>query len=536
MRLASSSGVSAGLNPAEAATFPDGAELRRWTSRRTRRHRRGMWALVGDIYSVLLTLAVIGTILAPYLRPLVTARPSSPEGAGAAAGLETFSLDPGWLVLALTMLLLALGLGPLGRLGPLFLRPLEAAWWLPMPGDRSLLLVPVARLEYLIAATAGAVLGVLPALAAGGGWVAAVAWPALLAAGVSLVLSELIKAQVHDHGVASLRRLLILSGIVACPVGTILPFPHSVLGNAVVAALAVGLVVTTVLRWRQARLCLGQVHDAALLDVVARSFGAHVSLLSLDTRAMGRLLSPAPSRPEGDAPLRLARFASSLPGPLRVIVCVAQADWILMRRQPRRLLQLGAGLTVAVMPLMTASAGGPLRAFAYLGGGWIATLAVAEPARQAWFDEGPDASWPAPPWVVRVGHLLVPAALMSVWSLLSLAPVMAVLGAAAAWEELGVVAALALLSGWAWAGAALRSGYRRMPDFAAGLVNSPVGSLPPGLVQMLTEGPDAVLVGALATALVASAIAVPTTTVLGIQAAAGAAVILWGIRTNRWSS
>ena len=78
MRLASSSGVSAGLNPAEAATFPDGAELRRWTSRRTRRHRRGMWALVGDIYSVLLTLAVIGTILAPYLRPLVTARPSSP--------------------------------------------------------------------------------------------------------------------------------------------------------------------------------------------------------------------------------------------------------------------------------------------------------------------------------------------------------------------------------------------------------------------------------------------------------------------------
>ena len=95
---------------------------------------------------------------------------------------------------------------------------------------------------------------------------------------------------------------------------------------------------------------------------------------------------------------------------------------------------------------------------------------------------------------------------------------------------------MALLSGWAWAGAALRSGYRRMPDFAAGLVNSPVGSLPPGLVQMLTEGPDAVLVGALATALVASAIAVPTTTVLGIQAAAGAAVILWGIRTNRWSS
>jgi len=31
-------------------------------------------------------------------------------------------------------------------------------------------------------------------------------------------------------------------------------------------------------------------------------------------------------------------------------------------------------------------------------------------------------------------------------------------------------------------------------------------------------------------------IAVPTTTVLGIQAAAGAVVILWGVRTNRRAS
>jgi len=53
---------------------------------------------------------------------------------------------------------------------------------------------------------------------------------------------------------------------------------------------------------------------------------------------------------------------------------------------------------------------------------------------------------------------------------------------------------------------------------------------------MLVEGPDAALVGALATALVACGIAAPTTTVLGIQAAAGAVVILWGVRTNRRAS
>ena len=83
---------------------------------------------------------------------------------------------------------------------------------------------------------------------------------------------------------------------------------------------------------------------------------------------------------------------------------------------------------------------------------------------------------------------------------------------------------------------ALRSGYRTMPDFAAGLVTSPVGSLPPGVVQMLTQGPDAAVVGALTVALVASGIAVPTTTLLGIQAAAGAVAVVWGVRTNRRAS
>ena len=216
-----------------------------------------------------------------------------------------------------------------------------------------------------------------------------------------------------------------------------------------------------------------------------------------------------------------------------MLIAVAQADWILLRRQRRRLLQMGIGLAIAMLPLLSGAVGAPLRAVAYLIGGWIATLAVAEPARQAWFDGNPDASWPVAPWVVRAGHLLVPAVLMSAWSLLSLAPAIAALGAAAAWKGLAIVVALALVSGWAWAGVALRSGYREMPDFAAGLIASPMGSLPPGVLQMLTQGPDAVVVGALTTALVASGIAVPTTALLGIQAAAGAVAVVWGVRTNR---
>ena len=59
----------------ETMTFPDGAALRRWVRRRTRRHLRGVWALVGDVYSVLLTIVVVGTIRAPYLRRMLGARP-----------------------------------------------------------------------------------------------------------------------------------------------------------------------------------------------------------------------------------------------------------------------------------------------------------------------------------------------------------------------------------------------------------------------------------------------------------------------------
>ena len=450
----------------ETMALPDGAALRTWVRRRTRRHLHGVWALVGDVYSVLLTLIVVVTILAPYLRRMLVAQPGS-VGAGALGDLATVGLDPGWGFLALIVLLAAVGVGSLGRLGPLFLRPHEAAWWLPMPGDRASLLVPVARVEYLIAATVGAAAGVLPAVAAGGGWLAAIAWPALLSAGTCLVLTELIKAQIHDRDVEPLRRRLIVAGVAAFLAGVVLAFPSSLLGNTAVALLAGALAFLAVLGWRRARGSLGKVHDAALLAVVARSFGAHVSLLSLDTRALGRLLSPDPNRPADPSPLRAARIGSRLPRPLGVLIAVAQADWILLRRQRRRLLQMGVGLAIAMLPLLSGTVGAPLRAVGYLIGGWIATLAVAEPARQAWFDGGPDASWPVAPWVVRAGHLLVPAVLMSAWSLLSLAPAIAALGATAAWKGLAIVVALALVSGWAWAGVALRSGYRAMHDFAA---------------------------------------------------------------------
>ena len=79
----------------ETMPLPDGAALRRWVRRRTRRHLHGVWALVGDVYSVLLTLIVVVTILAPYLRRMVVTPPGSAVGAGALGGFATVGLDPG---------------------------------------------------------------------------------------------------------------------------------------------------------------------------------------------------------------------------------------------------------------------------------------------------------------------------------------------------------------------------------------------------------------------------------------------------------
>lgn len=292
----------------EPAALPDGAELRRWTARRTRRYRRGAWALIGDVYTGLFAVALIGAIMGPYLHRLVAVRPGA-EGAGRApAGVAgVLDLDLGWLILALVMGLLALALGPLGRLGPLFLRPHEAAWWLPMPGDRRTLLLPAARIEYAIAAASGLMVGVVPALVAGGGWMAAVTWLALLAALFCLVLSGLIEAQVRGRGTTRLRAALALLGTAACAAGALVPFPRSAPGNVVVAAAAGGLTALCLLRWRRVRPALGDMHDADLLDVVARSFGAHVSLLSLDTRAVGGC---SPRRPPG----RRAPLDSDWPG------------------------------------------------------------------------------------------------------------------------------------------------------------------------------------------------------------------------------
>ncbi|PHP52101.1 hypothetical protein BW737_012050 [Actinomyces ruminis] len=462
---------------------------------------------------------------APYLRHLGTGSPAS--GPGLAA------MDPAWATLLLVLMLTRLILDPLRRLGPLFLRPHEATWWLAMPGERRGLLDPVARAETAFAVAVGGATGLVLAVMAGSNLAVAAGLMLLGGSGGGLLLLGLLRAQLGGAAARGTRAAVLVAALAALAAGVGgLPFPRRE-GAPLLAALGVFMGLASVLWWRRLWPRLADMPDAPLLDAAARSLGAQVSLLSLDTRALGRLLAAPARRPSRSSRLPLARFARRLPRELNPLLGVAQADWLLLWRQPRRGLQLAAGLVIAMFPLVSTGIGVVGTAVLHLAGAWVAVLAVAEPARRAWFDGGADDSWPARPVLVRCGHLLVPAMAMTSWTAVAVLARLFASGRSPAtvgeaWTVLGLVVA----AGCGWAGAALRSGFRPTPDFSLGLVASPVGSLPPGAVEMLVNGPDAAALAGLPTGLLAAG-APLTPRLLLAQLAASAVVITWGILTGR---
>lgn len=502
--------------------LPSGWQLRRWVRAHTAR-TRSRWALLGDIYDAVLATTVLGAMAAPYLGRLGTGSPAS----GPAA------MDPAWATLLLVLMLTLLTLDPLRRLGPLFLRPYEATWWLAMPGDRRGLLAPVARAETAFAVAVGGGVGLLLAVMAGSNLPAAAGMILLGGSGAGLLLLGLLRAQLSGTAARGTTAAVLVAVLAALAAGVGgLPFPRRE-GPPLLAALGVFMGLAAAVWWRLLRTRLVDIPDAHLLEVSIRSLGAQVCLLSLDTRALGRLLAPPARRPGAVSRLPLARMARRLPGSVRTVLCVAQADWLLLSRQPRRALQLVAGLVVALFPLLSSGVGTIGSAIFYLVGGWIAVLAGAEPARRAWFDNGADASWPAGPALVRCGHLLVPTTMMTCWTALTATARLFASGwspatAGEVWAVLGLVVA----AGCGWAGAALRSGFRPTPDFSAGLVASPVGSLPPGIVEMLVSGPDAAALAGLPIALLAAGVSTPERLLLA-QFVASAVVVAWGILTGR---
>ena len=97
----------------------------------------------------------------------------------------------------------------------------------------------------------------------------------------------------------------------------------------------------------------------------------------------------------------------------------------------------------------------------------------------------------------------------------------------------GVVSTLplAIACGVGWGGVALRSGFRRDPDFST-LILTPLGAIPAGAVGMVVSGPDAAILVCLPAAPVVAGLPVTGTLVAG-QVLASALALIWALRVNR---
>jgi hypothetical protein len=382
--------------------------------------------------------------------------------------------------------------------------PAVGAWWLPLPAGRRGLLRGELRRVGLLAVVA-AVAVALPVLLAGpvpptaAGVLLGLAAAALLAAAVVGGLVVLQSAgrtrwvSTVAGGVAAVAVVVPAVGAsVAAALGrdladgTVRPV-LSLVGAAVLLAGAALLAVLAVL---VADRRLGRLPAGALRERGETVQYASASALSLDTRELGRALGTVVRTP------RRPRSWGWVTSPERAVVA---ADLAVLSRSPWRWGQLAVG---AALPVLAARTRGlaelpALVAVAVVLGWGLAAVALGEPSRRAHASPAADRALPLEAKAVVRARAVVPAAVLAVVCGVSALLVGQGTGRPLDWLALGVATAPA------WAGAAVRAGYRPELDWSGPVVASPFGPLPSGVGATLVRGPD---VGVLGTAPLAVAL------------------------------
>ncbi|SDY18821.1 hypothetical protein SAMN05661080_02633 [Modestobacter sp. DSM 44400] len=468
----------------------DGAGVRRFTRRATAaRADTGLLTQVGDLVSALTSVAIMVAVLAGVLarlRERIAARPP----------VEAAVL-PGAATAVVVALVLAGGVvGLLARLGPVSATPATAAWWLPLPAGRRGLLRGELRRVGLLAVVA-AVAVALPVLLAGpaapttSGVLLELAVAALLAAAVVGGLAVLQSS-------GRTRWMGTVAGGVAA-VAVVVPAVGASVAAALGRELADGTVLPTLPRIGTAALLAGTAVLAAVALVVAdRRLGrlpagalrnrgetaqyASASAVSLDTRELGRALGTvvrAPRRP---------RTWGWVTSPERAVVA---ADLAVLTRSPWRWGQLAVGAALPVLAARTRGLGElpPLVAVAAALGWGLAAVAVGEPSRRGHASPAADRALPLAEKAVVRARAVVPVAVLVVVCGVSALLVGQGAGSAWSWLALGIAVAPA------WAGAAVRGGYRPELDWSGSVVSSPLGPLPSGVGATLVRGPDLGVLG-----------------------------------------
>lgn len=509
--------MSAG-QPAGVAGLPSGAAVRRWTKRvvRARRTAGAVRDLFSDVYTVVLNVAVALTMVVTALRQIGGQGISGPAVADAMGPwLATGMIGLAFLGLASLLL----------RIGPVAVPPHQAQWWLSLPVDRTSLLWPMARSRALISAIAMAGVSALAGLAAFPqiGWqlLAMTIGGGLLGAVVALAL---VGVQAAGGGTRAMRIVDAVLGAATLTLAVVLLWlpeatpPTAVLG---VTLLAMGAVLLAPARWRAHRL-LPRLHDSDMSERGAVADHLRGATSSLDTRELGRALT-APmrqrSRPASGLIARAGRgpgdggprgrapggggtrgggprggdvVASSPPRRVRLAAMRALliADLLLLRRSPRRLVQLACAAAVPVIALAGVGAGAAAVALCCVTGAWVGALGLAEGARRGYLAPAIEESLPLGQRAVRAMRVLTVTIGMLAWSL--------VVGGALAWtQDEAAWLVLIVLTAPTWAAGAVRSAYRPDPDWSAPLIHTPMGSFPPGLTTVVSVGIDVVVLGAI---------------------------------------
>ncbi|WP_454301505.1 DUF6297 family protein [Salana multivorans] len=483
-----------------AGTRITGKALRALTKAARRTHGGGSWtSLFGDVYIGLLSLAIVLSMGVQTARVLG----ADLDNAGERAELGPV-LDPAWLTPVAALAAAGLVFAVLVRLGPVGVGAAGALWWLPTPADRPTLLRPAALAWLAGGAAAGAAGGMV---LAGFAHVAWLGWFALVGAGGGMVLVALaiLTQRVADVGrglaMAPIRArriarlgeacfaLAVATWIVLAILARPAPEPSPVV-LAVVLVVA-GLLLAAV---AAAGRVLGAIPGAVLRARGARTGDATSSLVALDLRGLGRVLT--------DSGPSVRRRSSSLRGVAGPWAAVFAADLRLVLRSPWQLI----ALTCAVgLPIALAVSGGSLlmvALFVVLGGSLAANVGGAG-ARAAHHAPALDRALGLGASRARLARLPLASLLAFGWTVAVLPLVLSLHGVSLgpAILPLGVALAPGLAS------AGIIAAYRKEMDWSRPLVITPQGAYPPGLFSAVALGPMVTFI-ALVPMLASAAVAV----------------------------
>jgi len=501
------------LEPDPDLEVPSGREIRRLTTATARsRGTAGFGELLGDVYYAVLTAAIGIAMALGVVTTMRDSLPPAPEVPGPGPDLSVPSLIA-LAALGIVGVLLSLA----GRLGPVGVGGAEATWWLSLPVDRRGLLRPAAIRLPLLAGAVSAVLFALldlglphqaaepvgPALRFGAvGGLGAAALVLLAGVGQSLGAVRSRIATVGNALIGLVPVLALLGAFAGWRLESI-PAP-AVAFIPLLAAAAIGSGV--LLDRRLARIPARDLRDSG--SVASQAVGA---VVSLDSRELGRALT------DGAAPQRRRR-STGFRWVTSADAALVAADLTVFVRSPRHVLQVVAAACVPAVVVGVHQLANPgVLAAALVASGYVAMVATAEGARRAEMAPILDRLLPLAAGRVRQLRMVLPAAVMLVWSMAAFAAVAQLEGGLSGWLMLGLV------STPVWAGAAVRSAYRPSPDWSGPLVSTPMGALPTGIGSVLARGPDVVVLG-LVPVLIAVVLGVVTTPVLVAQTAFSAIV------------